>query len=111
MKLPCSRFTEIFDVKGHSAWPVQNAAVCRVDSRVDVLLFEPPAQPVYSRDRVACVAGAGKYHVDIMMGSIKNVAREGNTRGEKVLSFACIIVSCFPFFPVPLLSNRSQLNI
>lgn len=28
------------------ARPVQKAAVCRVDSRVDVLLFEPPAQPV-----------------------------------------------------------------
>ena len=91
------------------ARPVQNAAVCRVDSRVDVLLFEPPAQPVQRssslrsrRWKVSC-----RYH----NGSIKNVAREGNTRGEKVLSFACIIVSRFPFFPVPLLSNRSQLNI
>ena len=28
------------------ARPVQNAAACRVDSTVAVLLFEPPAQPV-----------------------------------------------------------------
>ena len=49
------------------------------------------------RDRVACEAGAGKYHVDIMMGSIKNVAREGNTRGALLRVYHCLafpVLSC-----------------
>ena len=111
MKLPCSRFTEIFEVKGHSAWLGLFRMLLSVELIVGSMFCFLSLLHSQCRDRVACVVGAGKYHVDIIMGSIKNVAREGNTRGEKVLSFACIIVSRFPFFPVPLLSNRSQLNI
>ena len=33
------------------ARPVQNAAVCRVNSRVDVLPFEPPAAELLQRKR------------------------------------------------------------
>ena len=39
------------------ARPVQNAAVCRVNSRVDVLSFEPPAAELLQEREVTEVSG------------------------------------------------------
>ena len=52
IKIPSSCFTEISEGKGQRmARPVQNAAVCRVNSKVDVLPFEPPAAELLQRNR------------------------------------------------------------
>ena len=51
IKIPSSCFREISKGKGQRmARPVQNAAVCRVNSRVDVLPFEPPAAELLQRN-------------------------------------------------------------